>query len=420
MINRDPLREIKIKKLIELTLEDVNRICTGEALKNFIEAGHEGLTPTLKLIDEAAAAGNEAGVKAGLRELRRIGAEAISCFEHAERREREEKSTEKSDSSTDKDIIKKSGWANLGSSPKPKPVADWLWRGWLRDGLLAALVAHGEAGKGMLASCLALSVAAGVEYLGHPCSQGKVLIISAEDDTDEMLSRLHDIATALGLDQDYVLKNVAVFSTADAGMAPSLLSKDMQPSELLLEIKRVVCAVKPKLIIMDTLAALAPAGANLIEATVATQYLCGVGAILRPPDGPAPAILFTHHLRKPEKNSDTRPSIHDVRDSGAIVGSMRSVLILHKEILTLDKCNGRRRVEPEWRVDRDDAYQLQWKSALGCHNGALVLAGKDNLIELEAAERQRLQDNVDLRAARKREERDAIKQQEAKGNGKAF
>lgn len=431
MTNRDPLLEVKIKKMIDLTLDDINRICPGSVLRQYIDAGSEGTGPTMLAIDEAAQAGSLPAVKAGLSQLRKIAAEAIS---HAERERQKTKSinilradTEEAAEVQAEDStlkIKKSGWTNLGEATRPKPVADWLWRGWLREGLLSVVVAYGESGKGMLVSGLALAVAAGSDYLGHPCSQGKVLIISAEDDTEEMLSRLLDIAAALGLDRSHVKNNIAIYSTIDTGVPPSLLDKNMQPSELLKEIQRVVKAVKPKLVILDTLAAMAPAGADLISATTATQYLCGVGAFLRPDDGPAPAILFTHHPRKPGKDTDGRPTIHDVRDSGAIVGSMRSVMILHKEILTLDKCNGRRRVESEYRVDRNDASELEWKSAIGCNNGALVLKGKSNLIELEAAERQRLQDDSDFRAARRREEKEAVRKNDAayarSGNGKAF
>jgi RecA-family ATPase len=247
----------------------------------------------------------------------------------------------------------------------------------------------------MLVSGLALAIAAEADFLGHPTKQGKVLIVSAEDDREEMIARLHDIADAMGLSEDIIKNNIYVFSTCDAGVGPSLLDKNMNPTELLNEIRRMVDLLKPELVIIDTLAAMAPAGANLIDATAATQYICNVVAGLKPTDGSTgPAVLFTHHLRKPGKDGgDSRPTIHDVRDSGAIVGSMRAVMILHKDTLTLDKCNGRMRVEPEYRISKNDAFQLEWKSAPGCLNGALQLRGKARLDEIKAEDQQQAADS---------------------------
>ena len=255
----------------------------------------------------------------------------------------------------------------------------------------------------MLVSGLAMAIAAGVDFLGHPTRQGKTLIISAEDDREEMISRLHDIAQAMGLDEDVVKNNINVFSTCDAAVGPSLLDKNMVATELLGEIRRKVDLMKPELVIIDTLAAMAPTGANLIDAAVATQYICNVIAGLKPTDGSTgPAVLFTHHLRKPGKDAgDCRPTIHDVRDSGAIVGSMRAVMILHRDTLSLDKCNGRMRVESEFRIKKNDAFQLEWKTAPGCLNGALQLKGKARLDEIKAAEQLKVAEDYSARGTRK-------------------
>lgn len=398
---------IRLERLIKICETDLNSICPGASLNAFIAAGHKNPLSLFRKAGACALNEDNEGVIANLREVRHQAEWALT-FTTEEDRQKEGGASlpvQKAKLGHLADC-----WSNFATATKPEPVASWVWRGWIREGLPALLVGHGEAGKGLLATGLALSVAAGTDFLGHPCQQGKVLFISAEDDREEMLARLHDIAAAMDLGDDVVKNNISVFSTIDAGVSPSLLDKNMKPTELLQEIKRAVLLYKPVLIILDTLAAMAPAGGNLTDATIATQYICYTVAALKDDNGSGPAVLMTHHLRKPGKEgSDARPSIHDVRDSGAIVGSMRGVMILHKDTLTLDKCNGRMRVESAFCVRKNDAYQLEWITAPGCKNGALQLNGKARLDEMQAEAEQREADNTANRARMKKEDKGKTK-----------
>ena len=272
-----------------------------------------------------------------------------------------------------------------GNARRPSAIADWLWQGWIRTGVPAVLTGFGESGKGMLCSGLALAIAGGRDFLGHPTKCGKTLFISAEDDADEMISRIADISEIEGYPEEN-LDRITVIHTGDTGQGSSLLDQNMQPTPLLKKIREWVEKEMPVLVVIDTLAACAPAGKDLVGSSVATQYICGVTAFLRSSknvDTPAPTILFTAHLRKPGKDNETRPNIHDVRDSSAISTSVRAVLILDRNGLSLDKCNGRRRVEKEYRVEHDQVYLLGWSSKPGLSNGSLQLDRKIYRSEIE-------------------------------------
>lgn len=254
-------------------------------------------------------------------------------------------------------------------APVPAKEARWLVPGILRHGVPAALVGHGEEGKGCLLTDLALAVAAGATWMGRPCDQGKVLILSAEDDGEELLSRLHDIA-AMYSPGDRRLENILLYATADAGVSPSLFNSNMAPGLLLNRLEEIVAAHRPSLVILDTLAALGPAGADLTGSSTATQYITGLMSALQP----TPTVLFSHHLRKPggrEKDGERRPGVHDMRDSSAIAASMRCVMILHNKGLSVDKCNGRRRTKPAYVVPNTNVFRLEWECAPGAQNGAL-------------------------------------------------
>lgn len=398
----------QLSEMVSAAVLEMDRMCSKEALEAYLAAGLTDPLITVNLAHKAALMEDREEVDFELNNLRRVIKTVISCQpEVMTLVTPEDQAVEKIQ--VEAPISKQSkGWLNLAIATKPEPVAKWAWKGWIRAGLPALLAGHGECGKGMLITGLAIATAAGVPFLGHPCIKGRVIVISAEDDCEELISRLNDVAEAMELNHDSIKKNITVFSSINAGVSPCLLEKNLKPTKLLKEIKRVGEILKPSLVILDTLASLAPPGADLTNATIATQYICGVVSSLSQEDGNGPAILMTHHLRKPDKTGvDSRPTIYDVRDSGAIIGSMRSVLILHKDVLTLDKCNSRRRVEEEFRISKNDALQLKWVSAPGCFNGALLLNSK---AELGYAE-ERIVENAAKR--KKKEDQGRLKAEEA-------
>ncbi len=262
-----------------------------------------------------------------------------------------------------------------GNTQRPPQIAKWLWDGMIREGGPSMLAGYGESGKGILAMMLALSTAAGRTLYDRKVNgglPGTVLFISAEDDEEELAARMYDLTEAMSIPKSALL-NIELRSTIDMQVAPSLFDKQIHPTGLLSAIKDYCQAHKPALIVLDTLAAFAPAGVEMqAGSAAATQYITATTAMLHPA-----TILWPSHLRKPstgkgkEGETAARPTIFDVRDSSALVNSMRSVLILANQQLSLDKCNGRRRCEKP--ITADTLFTLRWEAAEGCSNGMLNL-----------------------------------------------
>ena len=103
----------------------------------------------------------------------------------------------------------------LGAAPPPSPMAvqsaaafcaanptlnEPLWNDLVRMGELFILVGSSKVGKSLLASQLALSVAAGVPLLGRACRKGRALIVDLELPPAVLAYRLGVQAKAMGLD----------------------------------------------------------------------------------------------------------------------------------------------------------------------------------------------------------------------------
>ena len=117
----------------------------------------------------------------------------------------------------------------------------------------------GGTGKSLLALQLAAATALnegfGTEWIGCPVSPGRALYLSAEDELDEMHRRLADIAAAekAGMDMlaDLIL---APLAGQDAVMAVPRRDGTIEATRLWHRMEATIDAVKPALVILDTLA----------------------------------------------------------------------------------------------------------------------------------------------------------------------
>lgn len=83
---------------------------------------------------------------------------------------------------------------------KPVPPRRWLVREMIPDSDVTLLFGDGGTGKSMLALQLAVATVAGKEWLGNLPEKGPVILVSAEDDLDEMHRRLAADVARLGID----------------------------------------------------------------------------------------------------------------------------------------------------------------------------------------------------------------------------
>jgi RecA-family ATPase len=233
--------------------------------------------------------------------------------------------------------IEHRGCGDVISNP-PAEYAKWLLEPYIRENVISLIAGHGESGKGIFTEQLSACLAAEIDFLGCKTRGGKVLYLSAEDDEEEMRARLNKIAKSLKISEEKLV-NLELRSTIDLQMAPVLFDDKGHPAELLIGLIEYCRENKPVLIVFDTFSAFGPDG-DVSSSNVVTKFMTSLAALL------PTTILFTLHLRKPDgKSKDRRPDQHDIRDSSAIVSSSRSALILHKNCLTLPKCNGRYRTQ---------------------------------------------------------------------------
>ena len=112
----------------------------------------------------------------------------------------------------------------------------------------------GGTGKSLLADQLAACTVMGRDWLGQKVRRGRALIISAEDSEDELHRRFHDISTDLNGSLDR-LEDLHFLPLAgeDAVLANADATNVVRPTPLWHRIVRIVCDLRPVLVVYDTL-----------------------------------------------------------------------------------------------------------------------------------------------------------------------
>lgn len=145
---------------------------------------------------------------------------------------------------------------------KPVPARQWMVPGMVPQKTVTLFSGDGGTGKSLLALQLAVAAVAGTGWLGKSVQQGTALMISAEDDEDELHRRLDDILTAEGRDYD----DVAGLTLRSLAGEDALLAVEGQLSllktELFKELEQRAANDMPALIVIDTLADVYPANEN--------------------------------------------------------------------------------------------------------------------------------------------------------------
>lgn len=145
---------------------------------------------------------------------------------------------------------------------KPVPPRQWLVQGLVPQKTVTLFSGDGGTGKSLLALQLAVAVAAQTAWIGKTVNNGRVIFLSAEDDSDELHRRLDEILTAEGRDYDD-LSGLTLRSLAgeDALLAVETQIALMQ-SALFEELDKRAAEEAPALIVIDTLADVYPANEN--------------------------------------------------------------------------------------------------------------------------------------------------------------
>lgn len=145
---------------------------------------------------------------------------------------------------------------------KPVPTRQWLVPGMVPQKTVTLFSGDGGTGKSLLALQLAVAAVAGTSWIGKSVQQGSALLISAEDDDEELHRRLDDILQAEGRSYD----EVAGLTLRSLAGEDALLAVDSQialmETTLFKELEQRAASDMPALIVIDTLADVYPANEN--------------------------------------------------------------------------------------------------------------------------------------------------------------
>lgn len=211
------------------------------------------------------------------------------------------------------------------------PPIEWLWDGWIPKGMLSLLGGQPGAGKSFVGLDLARRIIAGDEFPdGSPVTDPGANIIYADAEMVPQLINARAEAWEMDCRQLYLMEN-------QNGQMIDLALPAWQD-----QLIEMVYALKPALVVIDSLSSVNTKGENNIEdirgilnflSGLAVGYKCG--------------LLLIHHLRKRGAlDRDSALSIDDFRGSSHIVAMARSVLGLSLVQVGPDEDkNGPRRLE---------------------------------------------------------------------------
>jgi RecA-family ATPase len=154
---------------------------------------------------------------------------------------------------------------------RPVPSRDWVVPNLVPCKTVTLLTGDGGTGKSLLALQLAASVALGRDWLGNEVKQGPVLIISAEDDEDELHRRFEAVFRSLDAAMADV-DNLRFISLAgEDAVLGALQGERILPTQLFKMVEQEIADTKPVLVGYDTLADLF--GGNEINRTQTRQFI---------------------------------------------------------------------------------------------------------------------------------------------------
>jgi RecA-family ATPase len=138
----------------------------------------------------------------------------------------------------------------------PPPERRWIVRDMIPDRTVTIVAGDGGGGKTTLMLQLATAIAGTCPWLGHNPDPGPVLVVTAEDDEEEIHRRLAAIAKSLGVElADLADLHIVPLAGHDAVMgAPEGRAGIIAPTALFRALAALVERIRPRLVILDALA----------------------------------------------------------------------------------------------------------------------------------------------------------------------
>jgi len=191
------------------------------------------------------------------------------------------------------------------------PKRRWLLETCLPYGKVGAIVATGGTGKSQFLLQIGVSVATGVDFLHWRVTEpGGVLILAAEDDTDELHRRLRNIHLAFAVSRDAdpsfttrLQKNLYIKSMVAEDNMMTRVSSGAREISVTQYVERLVLTARRienlKLIVIDPASRFRGGDENAAQDT--TRF---IEALERVREQTGATVLVAHHTNKGSMNSD--------------------------------------------------------------------------------------------------------------------
>lgn len=193
------------------------------------------------------------------------------------------------------------------------PAVAWLWPGWLPKSMLSLVAARPGAGKSHWVLDLVRVLQQGGTWPdGAQAEQGSTVWIEGEGISQEIMER----AEALGIDPDAMW----MIEASDGQIL------DLTEAAWKDEVIETVAAVKPRMVVVDSLSTISPNGQDRSEQV--TPLLVWLVGLAR---WSGAAVVLVHHLRKANGAQMAFPlvTLDDIRGSGQIVAQSRSIVAVN-------------------------------------------------------------------------------------------
>ncbi|CAB4126163.1 Prim_Pol domain containing protein [uncultured Caudovirales phage] len=137
---------------------------------------------------------------------------------------------------------------------KPIPVRRWYVDEWIPSNNVTLLYGDGSVGKSLASLQLLAAGVAGAKWFGMDVDKGPVIVLSAEEEYDDIHARLWDIIKPFGTFASYRDLHIVSRAGKDAGMARFDRDENMITTAVYAKLVAKIALIRPKLVILDNLA----------------------------------------------------------------------------------------------------------------------------------------------------------------------
>lgn len=178
----------------------------------------------------------------------------------------------------------------------PCDELDYVWGHYIPTGSITMVSGNGGAGKTYFALCLAISVAAGIDFLGEKVNHGRVIYYSCEEDEFELRRRINKIHTHLNLHDSTYRNDFRVIDATGDSLLYEKINNQSITTTAYFSLQKQIDDFSPSLVIIDN-STFAFSGDENIKSEV-IDFMNRLKSLIR---GKKCGLLLVSHLNRSGK-----------------------------------------------------------------------------------------------------------------------